>query len=781
MQSLRNTIFLFFVGLLSLAMCINFALVYRSTYSHTRQQVEQQLQGGWQVFRNELDARRQTQTAMTQLITQDFGLRSEIAGFAEQANVESLRVVLDNFRRRSGADLAVATGPEGKVLASTDRLPATGGGFHLPATASATGDTLRVQGGRLYHVFATPVYAPEPNLIGWFVLGFALDDATARHLSGLTGLQVSFFQLQQGHPVLLASSLDPAVRQTLTGVDWQRSPNLTDWQSVDDQLFYLGRLPSADGGEVLVVLQRSLSEAMQGYRPLFWQLALIAGVTLLLIVLGTFFIAGSVSRPLSALTRYVRQIGGGDYAAAPPRPARGEVQVLFAEFDAMRQAIAERESQIAYAAYHDPLTGLPNRLRMQQLLQERIATRPEAILATLVLGLNHFKDINDTLGHVSGDRLLQQLAGRLRKVCRPGDEVARFSGDAFVIVMDRLERHEVLPLTLQYRQVLEEPFIIENIAMSVNAAVGIALYPEHAENPATLLQRTEIAMYVAKEKRLVCALYSHQQNRYSLLRLSLMSELRGAIERGELVLHYQPKQNLLNGRMIGVECLVRWQHPVHGLIRPDDFIPLAEQTGNIRYLTVWALNTALAQCARWRDAGRVLSMAVNISSVDLQDPGLVGVISAALVEHQVDAAQLWLEITESAIMHDIDKAVELLGTLRKLGVRLAIDDYGTGYSSMAQLKRLPVQEMKIDKSFVMDLVHNADDAIIVRSTIELGHNMGLSLVAEGVESEEVRLALQRMGCDIAQGYGIGRPMALTDFEAWWQQHGEAPGETGDKT
>lgn len=768
MYGLRRSIFLFFVGLLSLALCVNFVLVYRSTWSHTRAQVERQLHAGWQVFGNELNARRQAQTAMAGLITQDFGLRSEIATFSDRANVESLRVVLDNFRQRSSADLALATDASGRVLAATDARFASGSLFRLPGGPNAgQQDMLQVRDDRLYHIFVTPIYAPAPNLIGWFVLGFAQSDETTRHLSDLTGLQVSFVQRQGRQMRVLASSLDRADRDSLQMLDWPR-PRVARALRADDQLLYAAPLQGPDG-DLDVVLQRSLSEAMQGYRPLFWQLTLMAGVTLGLTVLGAFFIAGSVSRPLSELARYVRRLGSGDYAAAPPPPSRGEVQELFAEFDTMRQAIAERESQIAYAAYHDPLTGLPNRLRFQQWLQDGIAAQPQQAAAVVVLGLNHFKDINDTLGHHSGDRVLQQIAQRLLARQRPQDRVARFSGDAFVILLSGVERHEVLALGLHYKQVLDQPVVIENIAMTVNAAMGIGLYPEHAENPATLLQRAEIAMYVAKEKRLPCALYSHQQNRYSLLRLSLMSELCGAIERGELVLHYQPKLDLRLQRITGVECLVRWQHPVHGLIFPDDFIPLAEQTGNIRYLTLWAIRTALAQCARWRQQGMELMMAVNISSVDLQDPALIGNVADALAASGLTADSLWLEVTESAVMHDIDKAVELLGGLRQRGVRLAIDDYGTGYSSMAQLKRLPVQEMKIDKSFVMDLTHNEDDAIIVRSTIELGHNMGLSLVAEGVESEEIMQLLSRYGCDIAQGYWIARPMAAEAFEHWWRQ------------
>ncbi|MBH1970292.1 EAL domain-containing protein [Moraxellaceae bacterium AER2_44_116] len=774
MRSLRSTIFFFFVGLLLIALCINFALVYRTTYQHTRQQVEQQLRSGWQVFSNELDARRKTQAAIASLITQDFGLRSEIANFSEQENVESLRVVLDNFRQRSAADLAMAVDGNGHLLAATDSHFTLSNHQLLPMMTSHNttehGDALLIENGHLYHFFVTPIYAPAPNLVGWFVLGYALNDTTARHLAELTDLEVSFVYRTTQQTTILASSLEAKNHALINTIDWTASANSTKLQAANDQLFYLNHLNSPIKGDLQVVLQRSLSEAMQGYQPLFWQLVVIAFITLILTIISAFFIASTVSKPLLALTQYVRKIGAGDYAATPPAHTQGEVEVLFSEFDTMRGAIAEREAQIAYAAYHDPLTELPNRLRFQQLLQEHINTHANHATAIIVLGLNHFKDINDTLGHLSGDLLLQQVAQRLAAMRREQDTIARFSGDAFVVLLTAIERHEVLALAMYYKQILDDAFVIENIAMSVNAAMGIALYPDHAEAASTLLQRAEIAMYVAKEKRLPCALYSQQQNRYSLLRLSLMSELRGAISRGELVLYYQPKLDIRADKITSVECLVRWQHPLHGLIFPDDFIPLAEQTGNIRFLTSWAIDTALAQCVRWQQQGIELEVAVNISSVDLQDPQFVHQIQQALNTHQLPAQCLSLEVTESAVMHDIEKAVELLTALRQLGIRLAMDDYGTGYSSMAQLKRLPIHEMKIDKSFVIDLHHNQDDAIIVRSTIELGHNMGLILIAEGVESEDILRILRQYGCDIAQGYGIGRPMPVDKFQQWWQQY-----------
>ncbi|MCB1658748.1 MAG: EAL domain-containing protein [Pseudomonadales bacterium] len=770
MRSLRNAIFLFFVILLAVALFINFALVYRTTYQHTRQQIEQQLLAGWQVFSNEVDNRRQNQAAIASLITQDFGLRSEIANFSEQKNLESLSVVLENFRQRSNADLVMALDANGQFLAANDIRFNLEKPLLQPLLAnyhqSNNHDALLVKDKQIYHFFVTPIYAPAPNLLAWLVLAYHVNDQTAQHLSQLTGLEVSFIYQNR----ILASSLNNNARAQLSSLHLSIQPEKHATQAINDQLFYLHPLNGLATGDLHVVLQRSLLQAMSHYQLLFWQLVLIAVITLALTLVGAFFIANRVSKPLLAFTDYVRQIGKGHYSVIAPSTNQGEVQVLFAEFDAMRQAIAEREAKIAHAAYHDPLTNLANRLGFQQFLDQHIQSHPQQITAVIVLGLNHFKDINDTLGHLSGDLLLQQIAQRLESQRRRTDKVARFSGDAFGILIANAERHEVLNIAMYYKQTFDPEFVIENINMTVNAALGIAIYPEHAEVAGTLLQRSEIAMYVAKEKRLPCALYSQQQNRYSLLRLSLMSELRGAIQRGELVLFYQPKLDIKQHKIISVECLVRWQHPLHGLIFPDDFIPLAEQTGNIRFLTLWAIDTALAQAAKWQQQGLEIEVAVNISAVDLQDPLLITNIQQCLEKHQLPAHCLALEVTESAVMYDIEKAIELLSSLRLLGIRLAMDDYGTGYSSMAQLKRLPIHEIKIDKSFIMNLTHNQDDLIIVRSTIELGHNMGLNVIAEGVESNDILAVLAEYQCNIAQGYGIGRPMPIDKFSQWWQEY-----------
>jgi diguanylate cyclase (GGDEF)-like protein len=384
------------------------------------------------------------------------------------------------------------------------------------------------------------------------------------------------------------------------------------------------------------------------------------------------------------------------------------------------------------------------------------------------MDLDNFSDINVTLGHLSGDFLLRKVAERLLQECRPGDHIARLGGDEFAILVASFTSiHDVIQCVMHYRKIFNDYFEVENISLTVNATFGVAIYPEHAENAGTLMQRAEVAMYIGKRKKMPYSIYNSSQDHHSVLRLALMSELKPAIELNELVLYYQPKLELATNTINSVECLVRWMHPTHGFISPDDFIPLAEQTGNIRLLTRWVINVAFSQNRKWRNELKLnLSMSINISAVDLLDPHFLPYVESQLQQHDLPPQCIVLEVTESAVMDDPEKAIAILSQFNAMGLDLSIDDFGTGYSSMAQLKRLPVQELKIDKSFVLDVVNNEDDRIIVRSTIELAHNMHLKVVAEGVESLAALQLLQGLNCDSVQGFYLSKPVAAQVFEKW---------------
>ena len=430
--------------------------------------------------------------------------------------------------------------------------------------------------------------------------------------------------------------------------------------------------------------------------------------------------------------------------------------------------LRRQASENEHLALHDPLTDLPNRSLFHDRAQQAIlsARRDGSGVALMILDLDRFKEVNDTLGHHNGDLLLQEIGGRLRGGLRESDSVARLGGDEFGLLLPHVaDGGEALMLGERVRTVLRQPFTLEGVTLDLEACIGVALYPEHGSDVDTLLQRADVAMYLAKGDRSGCELYTADRDEYSPHRLALAAELRRALDEQELILHYQPKADLDDRRIVAVEALVRWQHPEHGLLGPDEFIPLAEATGLIRELTLQVLDEALRQQREWRDAGLDIRVAVNLSARDLYDLTLPATVARSLARHGVPATGLELEITESVIVSDPMRARAILNRLSEMGVVLAVDDYGTGYSSLGYLKRLPIDQMKIDRSFVMHMSEDRNDAAIVRSTVELGRNLGLKVVAEGVETAEAWAHLKALGCDFAQGYYLSRPVPAAEVPA----------------
>jgi len=430
---------------------------------------------------------------------------------------------------------------------------------------------------------------------------------------------------------------------------------------------------------------------------------------------------------------------------------------------------AEREG----TSLQDGLTGLPNRLMLQERTTQALerATGNEAATAVLLIDLDHFKDINDTLGHYVGDVLLREVGDRLRDSLRDGDTVARLGGDEFAILAcDLASREDAENVARRIVDALMQPFSIDGVRLDVQASVGIALAPEHGHDLATLMQRADVALYAAKEHRGSFAFYSPERDMHSVEKLALLGELREGVANGQLIVHYQPKCDASTGVLVGLEALVRWQHPVRGLIYPDSFIPLAENSGVIGALTLEVLDQALAMARTLRDGGNPLGVAVNISVRCLTDLELPRQVAGLLGQWGVPPESLTLEVTETSIMVDPARTMTVLGLLRDLGVSLSIDDFGTGYSSLSYLKRLEANELKIDRSFVFAMSSNSNDAVIVRSTIELGHNLGLRLVAEGVEDAATWTMLKALGCDVIQGYHLSRPLPADQLHTFIDEY-----------
>jgi diguanylate cyclase (GGDEF)-like protein len=474
---------------------------------------------------------------------------------------------------------------------------------------------------------------------------------------------------------------------------------------------------------------------------------------------------GSLSPRLAQGRRADGTTFAAEISVAPFSGNGSRHRVLFLRDVALREA--EHEA-LRHQATHDPLTDLPNRNLLLQRARDMLerARESERRIAVLLIDLVRFDDINDALGHHTGDQLLQQLADRLRGVGLAEETVARYGGDEFAVLLPEEDLAAVRRRAWHFIRAVQKPFHVDGLSLEVEPAAGIALFPDHGRNVDELLQRADMAMYAARRSKAGAVVYRPDHDFTCLRHHALTGDLRRAIEQGDLALHYQPKLNARSGHLVGVEALARWQHPEFGFIRPDEFITLAEQTGLIFPLTRWVLEAATIQCAQWLREGFEFGVSVNVSARILLEREFPRLLERLLVATAVPPRYLTLEITESAVMEDPDKALEALIELYALGVGLSIDDFGTGYSSLGYLKKLPASELKIDKSFVLEMDRNRDDATIVKSIIDLAHNLGVNVVAEGVETDEVWEQLRELGCDVGQGYLFSRPIPPEQLIQW---------------
>ena len=443
----------------------------------------------------------------------------------------------------------------------------------------------------------------------------------------------------------------------------------------------------------------------------------------------------------------------------------------------------ELNQQLEHRSLHDTLTGLPNRALLADRFKQALsaAERDGTSVGLLLLDLDRFKEVNDTFGHHYGDDLLLQIGTRLTGALRSADTVARLGGDEFAVLLPDVHHvGDATTVAATLQSALARQFHVAGVDLDVEASIGIAVSGEHSHDPITLMRHADIAMYVAKTQRLGVSLYDPSLDEHSATKLALVGELRRAMDCGELVLYYQPKVSIGSEDVVGAEALVRWQHPERGLVFPDEFIPMAEHTGLINPLTRHVLDLALAQARSWLDDGRPLPISVNVSARNLHDESLPATVATLLAKHDVPPHLLDLELTESAIMIDPVRARQMLQKLSALGVRLSLDDFGAGYTSLSQLTSMPIDEIKIDRAFVMAMVDDPGNALIVTSVIELGHTLGLTMVAEGVETAHALSALAGFGCDVAQGYHMSRPIPVADFDAWCAGRLMAPTKTLDR-
>jgi diguanylate cyclase (GGDEF)-like protein len=508
-----------------------------------------------------------------------------------------------------------------------------------------------------------------------------------------------------------------------------------------------------------------------------WQVAIIFGIAALVALLtaklgaAAAWLATALGLgAYAAVTAWALSSGGLLLPVATPLLAG---VISFSAVAGYRFAVEQRQArglraQAAHESIHDALTGLPNRLLLQRHLTDAIgfATRERQPFALLLFGVDRLRPINESLGHRAGDLVLDHIARRLESVTPPTSTIARLEGDQFAVLLPGSDATEASHAGLSIARLLKTTMLLNGQEASVSASLGIVAYPSHGEDPETLLRRSEVALSAAKDSPQRFAVYTPDQDQHAADGLALTSSLRRAIDADELTLCFQPKVDCQTGALVGVEALARWRHPLFGEIPPLRFVALAEETGLIGALTRWALNAALRQSRQWLDAGLRIPIAVNLSALDVQDPGLPAAVSELLARWTVPAALLEVEITESALLGQPDVARDVLLRLQSMGVPAALDDFGTGYSSLAYLKQFPVRELKIDRSFIADVALAERDRTIVGSTIALGHSLGLVVVAEGVEDRATHTVLRELGCDLIQGFQVGQPMHPRDLELW---------------
>ncbi len=496
----------------------------------------------------------------------------------------------------------------------------------------------------------------------------------------------------------------------------------------------------------------------------------VAVVTAFAMLIALYALERLALRPLRALTGQLQRVRQDKANLGEQVKIEGNLEVvaLSEGFNDMTSRLRELYESLEHMAFTDALTGLPNRSLFQDRLQQTTLTakRENKPFALLIMDLDRFKDINDTLGHGIGDLLLTQVSQRLRAKLRASDTVARMGGDEFAVLLPAVDAKHAGMASRMLLQALRAPFTVEEHNLNIAASIGIALYPENGVDASVLMQRADVAMYAAKNSGSGFAFYDADIDQNIPTRLTLLSDLRQAVEEEQFELYYQPIVNLKTNRVTGLEALARWRHPRDGVLLPDSFIPLLEQSGLIHGLMPWVVSEALKRAQALQVAGSPLTVSINLSMRDLQDPYIVESFAEQLAVYQVAAGSLVLEITESAVMTDAARTLELLSRLSGMGLKIAIDDFGTGYSSLTYLKRLPVNTLKIDKSFVIGMTDDENDAAIVRTSIDLGHNLGLKVVAEGVETELALNQLRALGCDMVQGHYIGRPLTHTELEEW---------------
>jgi len=765
-KSLQNKIFLFFVLLLLMVQAIAFWTLYSGNKNQEAAEINNRLTTAKTIFTELFNRRLDYLAAFAETAAKDYGLKEVF-----NDDTRSLLVALNNHRKRIDADLAMAISAEGKITGQLQRyfLDDTrskikqglerGTAFRFTDwLESGQSSHLYIIDEALYQLSLSPVTVGTKTL-GWIAFGFQIDQRLALEFMNITSLNTDFIIKYDGMWRLIASSVNnEESTQELILAETVIQGIIPEQYIATHSL--ITEFDEQEFGVVMYGLRANFVALLQKQ---WWRFLMLTALTLFVSLTSAYLIAASISKPIKRLVAQAKVIASGDYNQTVTLSDNNEIGQLADEFNQMQAAVLQREEAITHYGNHDPLTDLPNRNALNKTLKNYTQQQQHFIL--LHLNLSRLKDVNDTLGHDVGDEVIKELARRLQTLCQFTNfkQLVHLGADEFVLLADHLDIDDTVA---QVQEQLESAFDYQGISLQLQVRMGVAVSPEHSKDAKTLVQMADTALHNTRDTSKLVQVYQSELDVNTVDRLNLINDLKQAIPAGELELHFQPKMCLKTKVITHVEALVRWQHPHLGMVPPDDFIYIAEQTGQIKALTRWVFTTALAQFNTWKILGIHLNIAVNISAENLKEPDFYQFICQSLKSANVPPDKVTLEVTESSVVEDPESAIKLLSEFKSHGINISIDDYGTGYSSLAQLKQLPVHELKIDKSFVQRLEHDVDDQIIVRSTIELAHNMGLHVVAEGIEDEFSLNWLAEHDCELAQGYFISRPKPAGELTSW---------------
>ncbi|MEP7041985.1 MAG: EAL domain-containing protein [Dokdonella sp.] len=756
-MSFRLRLALLFVTTLVAVQVFTAVLVYEVARRGVIAEGEHQLVAQADAVSRQLDDISDRVADNVHLLSLDYALRTAIAQRDEGTVYSALR----NHGRRIGATRMLLIGLDGTVRSDTSELNVAAKPFPFPdlidvAFAHPAAAVVALE-GKAYWMIVVPIYAPAP--VALIAAGIPVDDALLAHLQQMSSVPNSLeliFKDDRGSWVDMAHSGRLAIAAELmrNRSELPLQPTVVRVNGREYVALAQRLKESERGASVAVLLAYSLDDALFPYRTVAYAWAGLLLLGLAAGLIGAMAMARSVARPIEALAETARRIEAGDYTADPPARGRGEIGQLAGAFTRMTQAISEREAHIHYQAMHDAVTTLPNRHAVELTMRKSLSEEP-AQGALLLAGLMRLPEIIQTVGHAIGDRAMRDASKRLQVLCAHA-AVARATDTQFAIWLPHTLLEDAVAMATRIVETLSGAYRESGLSLDTAPAVGIALAPAHGHEADLLLRRAEVALMNATGKEHAVAVYEAATDPHRSERLGLMGDLRAALEGDQLLLCYQPKLTLSTNTIDEVEALLRWRHPTRGLLFPDAFIELAEQTGNIRALSRWVIDRSVAQAAKWNRGGRPVRVSINLSARDLDDIALPELVQDTLDRHRVDPRHVVVELTESAVISKPEAAIEIFNRLAEYGVELAVDDFGIGHSSFAYLRRLPVRELKIDRLFTGEVTGSSRDQVLLQSMVEFGHRLGYRVTAEGVEDGRTLNFLRKIGCDHVQGYHIAK-------------------------